>query len=91
MDSGKVVLGVLAGVAAGAILGILFAPEKGSVTLSLCQGFVFSLHSSRRQHSGGMTSKAREGREGQRVFGIQQKVFDTNGTPSELCEARGKA
>jgi len=32
MESGKVVLGVLAGVAIGAVLGILFAPEKGSVT-----------------------------------------------------------
>lgn len=32
MNSGKVLLGALAGVAAGAILGILFAPEKGSVT-----------------------------------------------------------
>jgi gas vesicle protein len=32
MDTGKVVLGVLAGVAAGAILGILFAPAKGSDT-----------------------------------------------------------
>ena len=32
MNSGKVFLGVLAGVAAGALLGILFAPEKGSVT-----------------------------------------------------------
>ena len=32
MDSGKVFLGVLAGLAACAVLGILFAPEKGSET-----------------------------------------------------------
>jgi gas vesicle protein len=32
MDNGKVFLGVLGGIAAGALLGILFAPEKGAVT-----------------------------------------------------------
>ena len=32
MNSGKVVLGVLAGLAAGAALGILFAPDKGTAT-----------------------------------------------------------
>ncbi|HLP14818.1 MAG TPA: YtxH domain-containing protein [Bacteroidota bacterium] len=32
MNSGKVIIGTLAGVTAGTILGMLFAPEKGSVT-----------------------------------------------------------
>ena len=29
MSKGKVILGVLAGVAVGAVLGVLFAPDKG--------------------------------------------------------------
>jgi len=30
MNSGKVFLGILAGLAAGTVLGLLFGPEKGS-------------------------------------------------------------
>ncbi|TCN70606.1 YtxH domain-containing protein [Acetobacteroides hydrogenigenes] len=32
MTTGKVVLGVLAGVAVGALIGVLFAPDKGCET-----------------------------------------------------------
>jgi gas vesicle protein len=32
MERGKIILGVLAGVTAGALIGVLFAPDKGTET-----------------------------------------------------------
>ncbi len=32
MDAGKIVLGAMIGMATGAVLGVLFAPDKGSIT-----------------------------------------------------------
>ena len=32
MNSGRLLLGILAGVAAGALIGVLFAPDKGTET-----------------------------------------------------------
>lgn len=32
MNTGKIILGVLAGLATGAVLGVLFAPAKGTET-----------------------------------------------------------
>ncbi len=33
MKSGKLILGVLAGIAAGTLIGVLFAPDKGSESI----------------------------------------------------------
>ncbi|MDP2238292.1 MAG: YtxH domain-containing protein [Bacteroidales bacterium] len=43
MNSEKIILGVLAGLAVGVILGVLFAPKKGSVTRDKIAGKIADL------------------------------------------------
>ncbi len=49
MDTGKVLLGVLGGVAIGALVGVLFAPDKGTKTrkkiLNKSKGYATDLKS----------------------------------------------
>ncbi|HXU28440.1 MAG TPA: YtxH domain-containing protein [Bacteroidia bacterium] len=64
MSSGKLVLGALAGLAAGAVLGILFAPDKGSKTraklMSKGEEYADSLKEKYDELVDTITSKAEE-------------------------------
>ncbi len=81
MNSGsKVLLGVLAGAATGAILGVLFAPDKGEET--------------RRRISDGsrdVTNNLKD-RFGEFVDGLADKYESVKGTATDLIEqGRAKA
>ena len=68
MNSGKVVLSLLAGIAAGAALGVLFAPDKGSNTRSKLskkgQDYLDELKKSAKEQikdvAGNVTSKVQD-------------------------------
>lgn len=61
MSTGKVALGALAGLAIGAIAGILFAPEKGSTTrrqiMDKGEGYADELKSKFDDFSDSLTEK----------------------------------
>ncbi|HKO77839.1 MAG TPA: YtxH domain-containing protein [Flavobacterium sp.] len=67
MSTGKVILGTTAGLAIGGILGILFAPEKGSVTrkqiLDKGSDYADGLKSKLNEFSDSITDKLQSAKE----------------------------
>jgi gas vesicle protein len=74
MSAGKIVLGVLAGVAIGSVLGILFAPDKGSATRK------------KIVEKGGEYSDAVGNKFNQMVEGITGKLHSLNQEASQLVK-----
>jgi len=67
MSTGNVILGTLAGLAVGGILGILFAPEKGSVTrqqiMDKGNDYADELKSKYNEFADSITEKIQNGKE----------------------------
>ena len=67
MSTGKVVLGTVAGLAIGGILGVLFAPEKGSVTrqqiMDKGNDYADELKSKYNEFADSITEKFQSGKE----------------------------
>lgn len=75
MKSGKILLGVLAGIATGAFLGILFAPDKGSKTRK-------KILKKGENYSDGLKNKFNEFRDS-----ITEKYEDIKAEVSDLSES----
>ena len=60
MKPGNVVLGVVGGLAAGAVLGVLFAPDKGSNTRKKIADKGNDLKDSLKDSLGGLITKAKD-------------------------------
>ena len=93
MSTGKVILGTVAGLAIGGILGILFAPDKGSVTrkqiLDKGNDYADDLKSKLNEFSDSITEKLQNAKEFAQGLTEDAKAefdeakFDTNHSASK--------
>jgi len=78
MNTGKILLGVLAGVAAGALLGILYAPDKGCETRK-------KIAKKSKDYADGMTEKLNDfmGEVTEKYDSLVKKVKEVTGKATE--------
>ena len=78
MSTGKVLLGVLAGMAAGALVGILFAPDKGYETRK-------KIAKKGKDYADGMTQKLNDfmGEVTEKIESVVKKVKESTGKDTE--------
>lgn len=89
MDYGKLFLGVLAGLAAGATLGVLFAPDKGTATRD-------KISRKSRQYADEVGAKYNEMADGlaNKVNSLKEEAshyFESGKAKAKEIEAEGKA
>jgi len=81
MSTQKIITGVLLGAAAGAILGILFAPDKGSATRRRISGITSDIKDDMADTWDDLTDTISE-----KIAGIKDTIVNVTGTSKNEFE-----